>query len=161
MTYARRKAQKIRFQLLAEAGCELATPGRKNDPWPVLVAKLDKAFSELARMSRADENGMVKCIDGCRRSGYWKDFDCGHFADRDNLPTRWDLDNCWPQARPCNRFKAGKRYEFGRELNRISPGLADRLLLKAKEPADQIRQDAPALLEKIRAQLKIQRKRFR
>jgi len=161
VTYARRKAQKIRFQLLSEAGCPLATPGKKNDPWPVLKARLDKDFSELARMSRADDLGIVTCIDGCGAFGHWKNFDCGHFADRDNLPTRWDLENCWPQSRPCNRFKTGKRYEFGRALNEISPGLADRLLLKSKEPGHEIRDKAPELLLEIRAALKIQRKRFR
>ena len=132
-------------------------------PWKLLIPKLDHDFSELARMSRADDDGIVTCIDGCGQTGHWKDFDCGHFADRDNLPTRWLLDNCWPQARSCNRFKTGKRYEFGRALNAMKPGMADALLLKAKDPvlAAKVRHEAPELLDQIRAQLKIQRKRFR
>ncbi len=161
MSYAKRKAQNIRFQLLAEAGSPLATPQKEKTPWPLLKAKLDHDFSELARMSRADQNGMVTCIDGCGQTGHWKDFDCGHFADRDNLPTRWDLDNCWPQSVTCNRFKTGKRYEFGRALNEKSPGLADRLLLKAKEPANHVRQSADEMLLIIRARLKEERKRLK
>ena len=139
----------------------IGNPGINKTPWPILKEKLDKAFSELARISRADDNGMVTCIDGCGKSGHWKDFDCGHFVDRDNLPTRWDLDNCWPQAQDCNRFKAGRRYEFGRALNAINPGMADRLLLKSKEPGDKIRFDAEQMLLDIREKLKVQRKRLR
>ncbi len=162
MSYLRRKAKKVKYELLAEAGCELAQ-GKDKIPWPILKERLDHDFSELARMSRADDDGIVTCIDGCGETGHWKDFDCGHFADRDNLPTRWLLDNCFPQNRACNRFKTGKRYEFGRALNAMKPGMADELLLKARDPvlAAKVRHEAPEMLDQIRAQLKIQRKRFR
>lgn len=129
-------------------------------PFKILKERLDHDFSELARMSRADDEGIVTCIDGCGKSGHWKEFDCGHFADRDNLPTRWDLFNGWPQAQDCNRFKKGRLYQYGQALNKMEPGLADRLLLKSKEPADQVRHDAAALLVEIREALKVQRKRF-
>ena len=161
MSYWKRKQKRIRNEFLIEAQCALAQTGKKSTPFPILKERLDSAFSELARMSRADDQGRVTCIDGCGRSGFWRDFDCGHFADRDNLPTRWLLDNCWPQAEECNRFKSGKRYQFGRALNRIRPGLADELLLKADEPADQIRHTADQLLLDIRAKLKIERKRLK
>lgn len=161
MSYATRKARNIRFQFLAEAGCPLATPGRNNDPWPVLKGKLDKAFSELVRMTFADDQGQVTCIDGCGRTGFWKDFDCGHFVDRDKLPTRWDLDNCRPQSPVCNRMKTGRRYEFGRALNQENPGAADRLLEKAEGPGFEIRNRAPEMLLEIRAKLKVQRKRLK
>lgn len=160
-SYAARKARNVRFQLLAEAGCPLATPGTEKVPWPVLKAKLDSSFSELVRMTHADDQGRVTCIDGCGRTGFWRDFDCGHFVDRDKLPTRWDMDNCRPQAQVCNRMKTGRRYEFGRALNTESAGLADRLLEKAEGPADQIRHTADQLLLEIRAKLKIQRKRLK
>jgi hypothetical protein len=161
VSYWKRKAQKIRNELLAEAGCALAGSGKQNDPWPLLKAKLDAAFSDLIRMSHADDQGMVHCIDGCGEFGYWKDFDCGHFMDRDQLPTRWHLDNCRPQAPYCNRQKKGKRYEFGRALNAESPGLADRMAALSAEPGDQVRFTAPELLLEIRAKLKIQRKRLK
>lgn len=161
MSYAARKARNIRFQLLAEAGAPLANIGKKSDPWPVLKAKLDKAFSELVRLTHADDNGIVTCIDGCGKSGHWKEFDCGHFVHRDKLPTRWDLDNCRPQAQHCNRRQDGKPYQFGQALNRESPGLADRLIAKGEEPGYEVRNRAPEMLLEIRAKLKAQRKRFR
>jgi hypothetical protein len=122
---------------------------------------LDSSFSELVRTTFADENGIVSCIDGCGKTGFWRDFDCGHFVDRDKLPTRWDLDNCRPQHPVCNRMKTGKRYEFGRALNRANPGIADRLLEKSEEPGHLIRDQAPEMLLEIRAKLKIQRQRLR
>lgn len=159
MSYARKKALGVRLALLAEApGTNVG--GKLNDPWPVLKTKLDKAFSELVRRTYAGDNGYVRCID-CGEVMYWKDSDCGHFADRDNLPTRWDIENCRPQKKSCNRFKKGRIYEFGRALNRESPGLADRLILRSKASPEKIRDQAPALLLEIRRLLKIQRKRFK
>lgn len=158
MSYAKRKAMKIKYEMLAEGAL---LPGKKSTPFPILKERLDDVFSELIRLTHADDNGMVTCIDGCGRSGHWKDFDCGHFADRDNLPTRWHLDNCRPQAQYCNRKEKGKRYEFGRALNAESPGLADRVLELSEQPGDQIRFKAPEMLIEFRAMLKEQRKRFK
>jgi hypothetical protein len=161
MSYTKRKAQRIRNELLIEARCPLATSGKQTDPWPLLKQKLDDAFSDLIRMSHADDRGRVTCIDGCGKSGFWKDFDCGHFMDRDQYPTRWHLDNARPQAPYCNREKKGKRYEFGRALNQESPGLADRMAELSAQPGHQIREQAPELLLDIRAKLKIERKRLK
>lgn len=161
MTYMKRKAQRVRNELLIEARCPLATSGNRGVPWPLLKAKLDKAFSELVRMTHADDSGRVTCIDGCGASGFWRDFDCGHFVDRDKLPTRWHVNNCRPQHPVCNRMKTGKRYEFGRALNQEAPGLADYMLQLAEKPGDQIRLTASEMLEVIRAKLKIERKRLK
>lgn len=161
MSYFTRKARKVRLELLAEAGCALASTGKKTDPFPVLKAKLDKAFSELIRLTHADDNGIVTCIDGCGKSGHWKDFDCGHFVDRDKLPTRWHMDNCRPQDQHCNRRMKGKRYEFGQALNKESAGKADRMIALGETPGFDVRNRAPELLLEIRAMLKVQRKRFR
>lgn len=133
----------------------------KRIPWPILKKRLDDAFSDLIRMTHADDNGMVTCIDGCGRTGHWKEFDCGHFAKRDNLTTRWHLDNCRPQHPYCNRRLDGRQYEFGRALNQESPGLADRMMALADKPGDHVRLDAEKMLLEFREMLKIQRKRFR
>ncbi len=158
--YARKKALAVRLALLAEAPGTLTGGKDEKTPWPILKAKLDKAFSELVRLTHSDNGGWCKCVT-CPTDGYWKGFDCGHFVDRDQLPTRWDLDNCRPQCQVCNRFKTGRRYEFGRALNAENPGLADQLILKGKGPSEEIRQQAPQMLIEIRAALKIQRRRFK
>lgn len=139
----------------------IGTAGKDTTPWPKLKEKLDKAFSELIRMKHADDNGYVTCIDGCGKTGHWKDFDCGHFVTRDKLATRWHMDNGRPQAQHCNRRMNGRQYEFGVGLNRESPGLADRMFELSEGPSDHIRHGAEKLLEEIRAALKIERKRLR
>jgi hypothetical protein len=156
-----RKGSKWKDAFKGVSGAIVEATKHDSTPWPILKAKLDKAFSELIRMTHADDNGMVTCIDGCGRSGHWKDFDCGHFVTRDKLPTRWHMDNARPQAGFCNRKCNGKQYEFGQALNRESPGLADRMFALSEGPADQVRLNADQLLLEIRAALKIQRKRFR
>lgn len=130
-------------------------------PWPILKKRLDDAFSDLIRMKHADENGIVTCIDGCGKTGFWKDFDCGHFVTRDKLPTRWHMDNARPQAPHCNRQLKGRQYEFGVALNRECPGLADKMFELSEGPSDQIRHVADKLLKDIRAALKVERKRLK
>ncbi len=160
MNYARRKALAVRLSLLSEAPGTLAGGQSEKTPWPILKARMDVAFSELVRLSNADDSGFVKCIT-CGRSGFWKDFDAGHFVTRDHLNTRWDLDNVKPQCQHENRRMGGKPYEFGQALNLLSAGMADRLIAKGDEPEHQIRQQTPQMLLDIRAALKIQRKRFK
>ena len=154
-----RKAAKVRNELLIDGLKTRA--GIKSEPFPILKAKLDKAFSELVRLKGADDDGWCECV-SCPFMEHWKNFDCGHFVDRDNLPTRWDLDNCRPQCQECNRFKTGRRYQFGMALNReLGPGTAERLIEKGNGPSQHIKDNAQELLEDIRAKLKIERKRFK
>ena len=154
-----RKAAKVRNELLIDGLKTRA--GIKSEPFPILKAKLDKAFSKLVRLKGAGINEWGKCIT-CPSYGHWKDMDCGHFVDRDHLPTRWDLDNCRIQCAPCNRFKTGRRYEFGMALNReLGTGTAERLIEKGNGPSQHIKDNAQELLEDIRAKLKIERKRFK
>lgn len=160
MSYARKKALGVRLALLAEApGTNVG--GKLNDPWPALKAKLDKAFSELVRRTYADDDGIAKCIT-CEKTGPWITFDNGHFVPRNNLNTRWDIDNCAPQCPFDNRRRNGRLYEFGQAINkRLGPGNAERLIAKGGKPAADMRDKAPALLIEIRRLLKIQRKRFK
>jgi hypothetical protein len=160
MSYATRKAHNIRFQLMAETS-PLAQTEKKSIPFPILKERLDHDFSELVRMTFADDSGNVKCIT-CLNTGFWRDFDNGHFVDRDELPTRWDMDNCRPQCQECNRHKTGRRYQFGQALNReLGIGTAERLIAKSNESPELVRFAAPEMLLEIRAKLKEQRKRFR
>ncbi len=53
MTYAKRKALKVKYELMAEGAL---LPGKKVDPFPILKGKMDKAFSELVRRTYADDN---------------------------------------------------------------------------------------------------------
>jgi 5-methylcytosine-specific restriction endonuclease McrA len=157
MSYYKRKAIKVRNDMLIDGLKTRA--GIKLEPFPITVKKLDKAFSELVRLKGADDDGWCQCV-SCAYVGHWKGLDNGHFVDRDHLPTRWDLDNCRPQCPSCNRFKTGRRYEFGMALNReLGPGTAERLIAKGNGPSQQIKDKALELLQDIRLKLKAERKR--
>jgi hypothetical protein len=161
VSYFKRKALAVRLALLAEAPGTLTGSKDRGVPFPLLKAKLDKAFSDLVRMTFADDDGNVKCVT-CNKTGHWKTFDNGHFVHRDRFNTRWLLDNCRPQCEYDNRRLDGRPYEFGQELNRqLGPGTAERLIALGAEDAAEIRQKAPQMLLDIRAALKIQRKRFK
>lgn len=158
MTRPKRKADRLNWTKDLDGA--IGAP-KKSTPWPILKKRLDDAFSELIRMKHADDNGIVICIDGCGKTGHWKDFDCGHFVTRDKLATRWHMDNARPQNPHCNRHMNGRQYEFGVGLNRESPGLADRIFELSKGQEDHIRHEAEKLLEEFRAALKVERKRLK
>lgn len=155
-----RRGKADRMAWTAKAPGSIGATKHDSTPWPILKAKLDKAFSELIRMTHANENGKVRCIDGCGRTGHWTEFDCGHFVSRNKLATRWHMDNGRPQHPQCNRNMNGRQYEFGRALERESPGLPDRMFALSEGPSDHIRCEAGKMLSDFRAALKIQRKRL-
>jgi|SRR5210317_611021 5-methylcytosine-specific restriction endonuclease McrA len=96
-----------------------------------LVKKLDVVFSKYIRLSNADSRGFCTCIT-CGKKGYWeKDIiDAGHFISRTAMATRWDPRNVKPQCRYCNRFKAGRQYEYSLYLG---DNLSQELLEKSRE----------------------------
>lgn len=69
----------------------------------VLISELDKLVSDFVRMSAADERGTVQCV-SCDARMYWKDADCAHFINRDNMATRFYLPNLAPACQECNRY---------------------------------------------------------
>lgn len=75
----------------------------KQDSLSTLIKKADEVVSLFVRLNAANENGTVKCI-SCDESFFWKDVDCAHFKDRDNMATRYYIPNLAPACRECNRF---------------------------------------------------------
>lgn len=68
-----------------------------------LIKRVDEVVSLYVRLSAADQNGTVRCI-SCDEKFFWKDVDCAHFKDRDNMATRFYLPNLAPGCKDCNRF---------------------------------------------------------
>ena len=68
-----------------------------------LIKELDTLVSLFVRMSAADDTGTISCV-CCGSRVYWKDADCAHFKDRDNMATRFYLPNLGAADRECNRF---------------------------------------------------------
>lgn len=67
------------------------------------IKELDELISLYVRISAADETGTISCV-CCGSRVYWKDADCAHFKDRDNMATRFYLPNLGAADRECNRF---------------------------------------------------------
>ena len=73
---------------------------------PKLEKKLDIAYSKFIR-TRDSKNGYFICC-SCSRRFPIGEGDCGHFIQRSNRCTRWDVRNLNTQCRGCNRFQADK-----------------------------------------------------
>lgn len=67
------------------------------------IKELDELISLYVRISVADDTGTISCV-CCGSRVYWKDADCAHFKDRDNMATRFYLPNLGAADRECNRF---------------------------------------------------------
>lgn len=157
MKYAKRKALKIKYELLAD-GALLG--GKAKTPFPIMQKKLDKAWSVFIRLSNANEDGVCFCIT-CGKAHHWKAIDCGHFVDRDHLPTRWHKVNCKPQCIECNRFKTGKRYQFGMALNKAyGVGTAEYLIELGDSKSNDIKDNLDDLYIKVLADVRELKKRL-
>ena len=64
---------------------------------------LEKA-QKLARISAADEYGLVQCV-SCNKRLHWKDADGGHYISKGSS-SYWslELENIHPQCKGCNIF---------------------------------------------------------
>lgn len=82
-----------------------------------LKSLADKLFSEIVRITGADENGYNQCYT-CRQTHQWKDLQCGHFFSRRYSSIRWYKNNARPQCVGCNMFNQGRQYEFGKKLEK-------------------------------------------
>lgn len=77
------------------------------------VSKCDRAFSQLVRLTYADNKGKCRCVT-CEYVGFWKKdgIQCGHYYSRRKFSTRWDIDNAYPQCVYCNQNLGGNMENF-------------------------------------------------
>jgi hypothetical protein len=71
-------------------------------------SKCLKAIQRLARISAADEYGMVSCV-SCDKRMHWKECDGGHYIAKGSS-SYWALEpeNIHPQCKGCNAFGMSK-----------------------------------------------------
>jgi len=107
---------------------------RKRKSLPYLTKQLDTIFSQYIRLRDSDDRGFALCIDGCGQKHFWKSMDCGHFASRRCMSTRWHEQNCAAQTKACNGpIGLGRQYEFGKGLDlRFGEGTADEMIALSK-----------------------------
>ena len=69
-----------------------------------LRSKCLTAIQKLARISAADEYGMVQCV-SCDKRMHWKECDGGHYIAKGSS-SYWalEVENVHPQCKGCNAF---------------------------------------------------------
>lgn len=106
----------------------------KKVPLPKLKKELDRVFSIFTRQKLADPQGMVACVT-CGKVYHWKDLDAGHYVPRQDLATRWEEINVWPQCRPDNAFRGGEPEKMAKYIDeKCGPGMAEVLRAQARQP---------------------------
>lgn len=91
-----------------------------------VIDDTDAMFSQVVRLSHADEFGKVECYT-CGTVMHWKKMQCGHFIPRIHMLTRFSEDNCKPQCPTCNILKNGNLVAFAEHLNRDRAGAVEAL----------------------------------
>ena len=73
-----------------------------------LRKKCMTALQKLARISAADQFGMVQCV-SCDKKLHWKDADGGHYIAKGSS-SYWalEVENVHPQCKGCNCFGMSK-----------------------------------------------------
>lgn len=74
----------------------------KEKSLPVLIHELDIIFSRFIK-TRDMKDGRIKCFI-CGHPMTFQEAQCGHFIDRDQMPTRYDEMNCHSVCQECNCF---------------------------------------------------------
>lgn len=82
----------------------------KEKSLQVLEKELDLVFSEFIRL-RDSENGRVKCFI-CGASMPWRQSQNMHYIGRDQMPTRYDEENCHAGCEICNCRDSEHKYKY-------------------------------------------------
>lgn len=115
------------------------------EPVKILIDDLDIIFSQLVRLSHADEHGMVSCFT-CDTVKHWKQMQCGHYIPRAQMPTRFSVKNCRPQCKECNEGKNGNLLVFAERLEAEELGIVAILEEQSRGVQDYGRDELKALI---------------
>ena len=129
-----------------------------------LRAKCLEAAQKLARISAANEHGMVECV-SCGIWGHYKEFHGGHFLAKGSC-RRWALrlENIHPQCHGCNMFgmshkTAAPSYTlwmidwYGRDF-------VDNMISTKNEPIKLYKKDYEEMLKDFNEQIKFHERRI-
>lgn len=76
----------------------------KKETYSFWIKEADAWFSKYIRLSYADEDGKVTCSCGCGERKRWQDMQASHYINRDNMATRYKIENVVPATRECNYY---------------------------------------------------------
>jgi hypothetical protein len=119
-----------------------------------LIVKVDREFSDVVRLTAADERGMCECIT-CGNKKHWLEMECGHFVKRRHMATRYDLQNCGPQCTTCNCHNDGREEDHANYIDRTyGAGTADKLRRKAEEEKKWMPYELESMHQELRTEAK-------
>lgn len=117
-----------------------------------IEAQLDANFSVLIRAKHQHEDGTVTCYT-CGLRTKFTNLQCGHFIPRTHRATRWLEENCRPQCKTCNEFKAGNLEVFEKKLEEEFPGLPEQLRQLGHQVVKHSTSDLRSIYSNIKAEL--------
>ena len=82
----------------------------------LIKKEADSWFSLYIRLKNSDWRGYTTCYTCGHVSHYKKGMQCGHFASRRFLNTRFDEENVRVQCMACNMFKKGNMNVYAEKL---------------------------------------------
>lgn len=95
------------------------------------MKEADKWFSLYVRLNESNADGTVACFI-CNSTHWYKEVDCAHFIDRDQMSTRYSEVNCHAVCVDCNRFDPDHQDNYWKKLT-LKLGLeAGNSLLESK-----------------------------
>lgn len=96
-----------------------------------LIHDLDGVFSRFIR-TRDIVDGKVICFT-CGRKMTFQESQCGHFIDRDQMPTRYDERNCHAVCEECNCYDEWHKAKYSHQMIAVyGPEEVERLYQKSK-----------------------------
>jgi hypothetical protein len=124
------------------------------EPVKILIDDLDIIFSQLIRLTHADEHGMVACYT-CDTVKHWKQMQNGHLVSRAQMPTRFNVKNCRPQCKTCNEDLRGNLVVFAERLEAEELGIVEILQEQGRAIQDYGRDELKALIADTTRKVKL------
>lgn len=120
-----------------------------------LIKKVDEQVSLFVRLSAADQTGTISCV-CCGSRVYWKESECAHFKDRDNMATRFYLPNLGAADKNCNSYDHYNH--IMRWTEKMSPAVYGDLQYRSHSLMKHTRFELEELLQEFTLKVKALRK---
>lgn len=126
---------------------------KKPDSLPTLIHELDGIFSRYIR-KRDTINGKVICFI-CGAKMHFVEAQCGHWIDRDQIPTRYDEMNCHALCEDCNCFDTDHRFRYADAMiDKYGESECNRVVIKSKGLQKYMRFELQDLIDFYKAKIK-------
>lgn len=122
----------------------------KEKSLSTLIKEADDVFSKYIR-NKYSVNGYCYCF-VCSTQMKILEAQCGHFIDRDQMPTRYDEMNCHPVCRYCNCFDLQHKQKHDWMMRQVYPdGAVDELIAKSRGLQKFMRHELIEIIEKYKS----------